>query len=125
MTRFLWRLTLVAAIGWAGYIAAHASWTYVATRDAIDSAVREAASRYRSPLTTGRFTDTMLAEVRDSVVQVAGQGGLPVQAGNVAVRASVTGISATVHYFYPVITLQGMDFVAVPLSFSVGAGFQS
>ena len=125
MLRLLRRLTLVAAISWAGYLAAHAGWTYFETRDAVHSAVRDAANRYRNPLATGQFTDTMLADVHHSVMLVAWRGGLPIQAGDVAMRAGFNGISATVQYFYPLITLQGKGFLAVPLSFSVGAGFQS
>jgi hypothetical protein len=125
LTKSVRRVLLVVGLGWAGYIAAQAGLTYFATRDAVDSAVREAATRYRRHLTAGVFTDTMLAEVRDSVARVAERGGLPVQARDVTVTANGSGIWATVHCAYPIFKHQGTDFLVVPLSVSADAGFQS
>jgi hypothetical protein len=125
LTKSVRRLLIVVGLGWAGYIAAQAGVTYFATQDALDAAVREAATRYRRPLAAGVFTDTMLAEVRASVARVAERGGLPVQAGDVTVTANGSGISATVRCSYPVFKHQGTDLLVVPLSVSADAGFQS
>jgi hypothetical protein len=126
MIKFARKLMVVAVLGWVGYVAAQAGWTYYATRDAVDRALLEAAATYQAPLRSGTFTEEMLAKVRNRVVQSAGQG-LPVQAADVAVSATVAGFSATVHYDLPLITHRGKDILAVPVSLhrSLGDGLGS
>ena len=123
MVKFAWRLMALVAFGWAAYVVAEAGWTYYATRDAVDTVLREATARYRTPLRTGTFTDSMLTEVRDWVARDAARSGVPVHARDVAVSATAAGISATVHYSYPVIR----DILVVPLSVqrSLRGGFPS
>jgi hypothetical protein len=110
------RIVILAVVGWIGYVGVAAAWTYSATRDAVDKALFEAASRYRTPLKTGTFTETMLTDVRESVARQAGQSGFPIDATDVAVSASVLGLSATVRYSYPLITRGGTGILAIPLS---------
>jgi hypothetical protein len=119
------RIAILAVLGWIGYVAVAAAWTYNATQDAVDKALLEAASRYRTPLRTGTFTETMLADVRERVAREAEQTGLAIDAKDVAVSASPVGLSASVRYSYPLITHGGTGILAIRLSLerSMGDGF--
>lgn len=127
MLKVVRRFVILAVLGWVSYVGIAASWTYSATRDAVDKALFDAASRYRTPLRTGTFTETMLADVRESVAREAGRSGFPIDATDVAVSASAQGLSASIRYSYPLITHRGTGILAIPLSLerSNSEGFSS
>jgi hypothetical protein len=116
MLKVVRRFVILAVIGWVAYVVVAASWTYSAAGDAVDKALFDAASRYRTPLRTGTFTESMLADVRESVAREAGRSGFAVDATDVAVSASALGLSASIRYAYPLITHRGTGILAIPLS---------
>jgi hypothetical protein len=127
MVKFARRFMILAVFAWAGAVAAQAYWTYYATRDAVDRALLEAAAIYRTPLRSGTFTESMLAEVRERVARNAGQDRFPIHATDVDVSATAAGFAATVHYVLPLITHRGEGILAVPVSLrrSLGDGLDS
>ena len=88
------RLTILVALGWAGYVTVTGAWTYYATQDAIDRALADAAAVYRTPLRTGAFTLSMLDDVRDRIAQDAGRGDFPVRGASISVSATEQGFLA-------------------------------
>src|SRR5262249_38816942 len=111
MVKLAWRFSLVAVLVSAVYVTTAAGWSYYATREAVDTVLREAARRYRTPLATETFTDTMGADVRERVMRGAGREGFHVQERDVLVSARGGAISATVHYSYPVIRYGDKDIL--------------
>jgi hypothetical protein len=116
MVKFALKLMVVGVIGWTGYIAAQACWTYYATQAAVDRALLEAAAVYRTPLSSRTFTEAMLADVRYRVERDAARDRFPVQAEDVGISATGTGFAVTIRYSLPLITHSGKDFLTVPVS---------
>jgi hypothetical protein len=114
-TLIRWLIVLVV-LGWAGYTVAGAGWTYLAIGEMVDKTLREASARNRNAFVTGTVTDSVIRDVRSSIVLAARHDGLPVEDGNVQVAATSAGIAATVSWSYPVITFGGSDILIVPMS---------
>ena len=114
LARFAAKVLLPAALAFGTYTAAVAGWTYYATQDVVDGALHQAATQYRTALSRGAITDTMVAEMRSHVALSVGRDGLPVE--DVFISVHATRISATVMYHYPIITHRGLNILVVPMS---------
>ncbi len=111
-------IIVLGVLGWAGYTVAGAGWSYLAIQEIVDKALREASSRHRIAFATGSQTsvDALDALVRDSILLDARHGGFPLQKEDVSVSANSVGMSAAVHWTYPLISYQGRDMLVIPLS---------
>lgn len=109
---------VLGVLVWAGYTVAAASWNYLTTQEIVDKALREASGRHRAAFAIGSqiAVDALDTHVRNSILLDARHGGIPLQQEDVSVSANSAGLSATVHWSFPVITYQGRDIVVVPLS---------
>jgi hypothetical protein len=118
----LWTLVrwviLLAVLGWAGYTVAGAGWTYYATQEVVDKALRDASGNHRTAFATGSqmSVDALTTQVRNTILFNARHDGLPVQEGDVHVSANSAGMSARVHLSYPVVRYQGSDLLVFPMS---------
>jgi hypothetical protein len=109
---------VLGVLAWAGYTVAAAGWNYLTTQEIVDKALREASGRHRAAFAIGSqiAVDALDTHVRNAILLDARHGGIPLDAEDVSVSANSAGISATVHWSFPVITYRGQNILVVPLS---------
>jgi hypothetical protein len=117
LTLVRWVIVL-GILAWAGYTVAGAGWNYLTAQEIVDKALREASGRHRAAFAIGSqlAVDALDTHVRNSILLDARHGGIPLQEEDVTVSANSAGISATVHWSFPVIAYQGRNILVVPLS---------
>jgi len=115
---FIRLVVFLGALGWIGYTGANAGWSYFATQEIIDRALRESFGRHRSALASGTQTglDALAGDVLNGIVLASRRDGFPIQDRDVSVSATSAGISAVVNWSYPVITFEGREILVVPMT---------
>jgi hypothetical protein len=103
-------------LGWGGYTAAGAGWTYFTTQELVDQVLREASNRYRTSLSTTGQSDAVASYVRTTLLVSARRDGLLVQDSDVQVQATAAQVSATVRWSHPILSLRGQDLLVVPMT---------
>ena len=115
---FIRAVVFLGVLGWLGYAGAHAGWSYFATQEIIDRALRESFGRHRPALAAGTQTalDAVAGDVQSGIVLASRRDGFPIQERDVSVSATPAGISAVVNWSYPVITFEGREILVIPLT---------
>lgn len=117
LTLARWVIVL-GILAWAAYSVAGAGWNYLSTQEIVDKNLREASGRHRAAFAVGSqlAVEALDTHVRSSILLDARHSGIPLQEEDVSVSANSAGISATVHWSFPVITYRGRNVLVVPLS---------
>jgi hypothetical protein len=115
---FIRLVVLLGVLGWILYTGANAGWSYFATQEIVDRALRESAGRHRTALATGTQTslDALAGDVHGGIVLASRRDGFPILDRDVVVSATSAGISAVVNWSYPVITFEGREILVVPMT---------
>lgn len=117
--RTLVRLVVgLGLLGWILYTAANAGWSYFATQEVIDRALRESFGRHRGAFTAGTQTalDALTLDARGAIVLGSRRDGFPIQDGSVSVSANSEGMSAVVSFSYPVVTFESREILVIPMT---------
>jgi len=111
-------VVVLGVLGWAGYLAASVGWNYLATQQVVDQALLEASAQHRAIFSTGTQTNiaTYINSIRAGILYRALHEGLAIDENDVMVSANQAGLSATVHWSYPVIAYRGDAYIVMPLS---------
>lgn len=109
-------LVVLGALGWAGYVVAGAGWSYFTAQEIVDQVLRDVSTRNRSARSTGSPPGALTEYVRTAIALGAQHEGLAVQESDVTVSVNPAGVSATVHWPYPVISYRGNDILVIPMS---------
>ena len=105
-------------VGWITYTGANAGWSYFATQEVIDRALRESFARHRNAFVSGTQSslDALTLDAHSAILLASRREGFPVRDGNVSVSANSEGISAVVSLSYPVVTFEGRDILVIPMT---------
>ena len=109
---------VLGVLAWAGYAVAGAGWSYFATQEVVEKALREGTTQHRTAFATGNLlaVDALVNSVRASILVGTRHDGLRVQEGDVRVSANSAGMSAAVRWSYPMLTYRGSEILVIPLS---------
>ena len=115
---------VVAVLAWVGYTVAGASWSYFSAQEMVDKALRDASARHREVFATGNqgAVDALTDSVRAAILLAALHDGFRMDASDVTVSANTAGLSAVVHWSYPVVSYKDYDILVVPLSIQRSLG---
>ena len=91
----------------AGYTAIGLGLSYFSVQEMIDTALREASPKHRAAFAMGSQAsiDSLLESIRASILLAALHDGLRIDRENVNVSANQAGLSATVHWSVPIVSL--------------------
>lgn len=113
----VWSFRLLV-LGLIGYSAFAAGSNYFHTSEVIDNAFQEAVRRARpsasAPLP--RIDEAFAGDVRAAIVRAARRDGLPIDERKLRLSPTPTSIRVEVKWAYPVVTYDGENVIAVPLS---------
>jgi len=113
----LWTVGL-ALLGWAGYTAASAAASYMATREMVDQVLQEARPKARAAASAGdrQPFDDLADDVRQTLLVRARRYGVPLDERDLAVLSADGGLTVKLKWSYRVITYGGSAIVMIPMS---------